>query len=123
MIVGIGIDLVNIKKIEKLMKNERFADRILTKNEKLDYDKAPIKQQYLAGRFAAKEAVVKALGVGISKCAPNLIETYYDENGAPYVRLYGNALTVMRSIGVYKLHISITHDNNMASAFAVAEKL
>lgn len=123
MITGIGIDLVDIKRIEKLMKNEHFIDKILTKSEKLDYNKAPIKPQYLAGRFAAKEAVAKALGVGISKCAPDLVETYYDENGAPYVRLYGNALGVMRSLGVYKFHISITHDNNTASAFAIAEKL
>jgi len=87
MIKGIGIDIIEINRIESAVeKNTRFVRRILTEKEHACYDKLPSerrKLEFLAGRFAAKEAFAKAMGTGIGKLSFQHIEILSGEQGAP----------------------------------------
>lgn len=116
MISGIGIDIVEIKRISHLMERQpRFAERVLTSFEKETYDQLTKKRQveYLAGRFAAKEAFAKALGTGIGKALSfQDIEIQTDEHGKPFI-------TKPFQKGV---HLSITHSQQFAVAQVVIEK-
>lgn len=121
MIKGIGTDIVEIARIKRLMKNQHAVDRLLTKSE-ADLMKTKAKpHEFFAGRFAAKEAVSKAFGVGISKCPPNEIEILNDDLGAPYVTLYNNAKALKEKIKADKIFISITHEKEYAVATVVLE--
>ncbi len=121
MIIGIGTDIVEISRIEKLIENEAAVKRILTQKEQKLFLTQSQKAQWVAGRFAAKEAASKALKVGIAKCAPNEVEILYDENGAPTLELLGKAKKLLSGIN-YKTHISITHDGGLAQAFVIFEE-
>ena len=121
MIKGIGTDIVEIKRIKRLMENQHAIDRLLTKNEvELMKDRAK-PHEFFAGRFAAKEAVSKAFGTGISKCPPNEVEVLNDDAGAPYVLLYDNAKKLEEKLNVEKIFISITHEKEYAVAMVVLE--
>lgn len=113
MIKGIGIDLIELCRIDKAVtKNIRFVDRILTINEKKKYasfQKDNRKLEYLAGRFAAKEAFAKAVGTGIGKLSFQDIEVLADDKGAPKIYVSGYEAD--------KIYISITH----SKAYAVAQ--
>ncbi len=125
MIAGLGIDLVELARIEKAVKRHgsAFAEKILTSAE-LDLMKnAPSGTEFLAGRWAAKEAVSKALGTGLGgSCGLLEIEIGNGESGAPEARLSGAALATMRRRGIVSISVSITHERSMAAAAAVAEK-
>ena len=123
MIRGIGTDIVEIARIAKLMDNRHFIERILTVEEQAILDSRPIPEQWLAGRFAAKEAVAKALGVGLHRCPPNYVQVLYDDNGAPTVELFGTAYQSMHDLGIKRVHLSISHEANYAVAMAVAEDI
>ncbi|HLR64730.1 MAG TPA: holo-ACP synthase [Pseudogracilibacillus sp.] len=118
MIYGIGLDIVELGRIKRAVeKNKRFVTRILTQNEvdiyeSLSTDKR--KLEFLAGRFAAKEALAKALGTGIGKLSFQHIDILRQKNGAPKVSVQGyEDLT---------FHVSITHTDMIAAAQAYAEK-
>lgn len=87
MIKGIGIDIIEINRIARAVhKRERFVRRILTEKEHARYDKLPSERrrlEFLAGRFAAKEAFAKAMGTGIGKLSFQHIEILSDKHGAP----------------------------------------
>lgn len=93
MILGIGIDLVELKRIEQaVIKNERFIARILTKSEQQVYNKLPTfkrQTEFLAGRFATKEAFAKAAGTGIGKLSFQDIEILTKDTGAPFINASG----------------------------------
>ena len=121
MIKGIGTDIVEIARIKRMIKNQHAIDRLLTKKEaKLMANRAK-PHEFFAGRFAAKEAVSKAFGVGISKCPPNEVEVLNDDLGAPYVVLYDNAKKLQESKNATKIFISITHEKEYAVAMVVLE--
>ncbi|PKG23685.1 holo-ACP synthase [Niallia nealsonii] len=116
MISGIGIDIIELDRIKELIKRKQeFAERILTEKELINYKKLKGNRQieYLAGRFAAKEAFSKAMGTGIGK---NLsfqdIEVDKDAQGKPYI-------VKPVASGV---HISITHSRKYACAQVIIEK-
>jgi|SRR5699024_2050830 len=118
MIKGIGMDLVELDRIEKLHKrNGRFKERILTHKEK-EYFSRLINErrqiEFLAGRFAAKEALAKAAGTGIGKLSFHDIEVLPSNNGAPQVEMKGFEQNI--------LHLSITHSQTYAAAQAVIEE-
>ncbi|MFA5524397.1 MAG: holo-ACP synthase, partial [Tissierellales bacterium] len=77
----------------------------------------------IAGLFAAKEAVSKALGSGISGFKWTDIEIYTESSGKPCVRLLGKAKKLADTIGISNIHISISHSKENAVAFAIAEKI
>lgn len=115
----VGIDIIEIERVEKSAANPAFFARVFTENEKVYYEKSGKRAETLAGFFSAKEAVVKALGTGFKEARHNEIEINHDSLGAPYVTLYGKAREML--IG-FKVNISISHNNSMATAICVLER-
>lgn len=123
MIIGIGTDIVSVKRIEKvLFKRANFAQRILTDKELLFFYERNSSPFFLAGRFAAKEAIMKAIGTGLSHGIRfKDIEINY-KNKSPIVILKGNALSRFNSLQGNKIFISISHEKDYAVSFVVIEK-
>lgn len=130
MIIGIGHDLADIDRIARLLDSsaaDRFMERVLTQSERelaAGYSGVRL-QQYVAGRFAAKEAVVKALGCGIGgKVGFSDITITRDSSGKPECVLSQPAWNrLMLEPDQVRIHITITHERMLASAFAVAERM
>ena len=116
-ISGIGVDIVRVERFKKHAENKdtRFCKRVFTKRER-EYLNGKGAES-MAGIFAAKEAVSKALGTGFSGFFPVDIEIISDENGKPAVALHGRAGEIA---GDVRLFVSISHTPQDAVAFAVA---
>lgn len=122
MIIGIGTDIIEIERIEKtLEKTHTFFDKVYTANEKTYYLESHKRTETLAGLFAAKEAVSKALGTGFRGFGLKDIEIVPNHLGKPEVTLYGEAKVLGQRLKVDTIHISISHSKSYATAFAVAE--
>jgi len=121
MIKGLGIDMVFVNRIEQAAKKLRFLERCFSLEEIMVYRERGESAQFLAGNFAAKEAVVKALGIGFMGFWPRDIEVLRDTAGRPFVNLLGNAKKAANEIAVTVIHVSITNTTEMASAVAVIE--
>ena len=123
-VVGIGTDLVVIKRIEEVLSRhgERFIERVLHENELSVFLTHQHQARFLAKRFAAKEAVSKALGTGIAE-GVNLadIEVKNDELGKPLIILHGGALKRLHEMGAQYCHLSISDERDHALAFAVLD--
>jgi len=114
----IGVDLIEIERIEKVLARwgERFLERVYTGAERSDCrNSAPS----LAVRFAAKEAVMKALGTGIKGVGWREIEVLSNRDGKPAVCLYGGALQKARGLDLGELAISLSHSREYAIASVV----
>ncbi len=120
MIIGIGTDMIEIARIVRALEREGFAHKVFTAQE-LSWGRRTSFGEHLAGLFAAKEAVSKALGVGFSGFWPTDIEIDHNPEGKPLVLLHGKAQDTAASLGVTHMHISISHNRTMAVAYAVAE--
>jgi holo-[acyl-carrier protein] synthase len=124
MIVGIGVDIVDVARVKDLLARyrERFVRRVFTDAE-AEYAGGSVREaERLAGRFAVKEAVLKAFGTGKSQgILWRDVETVRGAMGKPEVILYGNANKYMKSLNGKNLHVSITHDGGKAVAFVVIE--
>lgn len=125
MIHGIGTDIVSVNRLLFLENNgpeDPFVQNTFTEAEieLIESRRRPLFSY--ATRFAAKEAVFKALGVSGDAVLLSEIEILEDENGGPVVQLYGNALTHMETVGIQKIHVSVSFETEMATAFAVAER-
>ncbi len=120
-VVGVGTDLVDVERVRQALERQPgLRTRLFTVPE-WDYaarhrDPAP----HLAARFAAKEAVMKALGRGMSSMGFDEIEVRRDEHGVPSVALHGAAAQVAAAAGVDRWHLSLTHTDSLAHAVAVA---
>lgn len=122
MIVGIGTDIVEIVRIkEAVEKNSNFIDKLFTKNEQQYLKSRNMRPEYIAGRFAAKEAVVKALGTGFSGFEFKDVEIDRTASGKPIVVLKGKAKQIAQKFGDYKFYISISHGMDNAIAYAILE--
>ena len=122
MIVGIGSDITSVKRIKRVYEKygERFAQRILTEGELESYRKRFHKVAYLAKRFAAKEAVAKALGTGMKRGVSwRHISALNRPSGAPYIELSGAALEMFNKLGARSSYISITDETDYAVVFVV----
>ncbi len=122
-IVAHGIDLVDCPRIEDMLSRhgKRFLSRIFTKAEQQYAQKNKNKIEKLAGRFAAKEAVLKMMGTGwIGKIAWTDIEIINNPTGKPEVKLTGEVKKIAQKLGINQMSISITHTANFAIASAVA---
>ena len=117
MIKGIGIDIIELERIsDSIKKSERLADRVLTKIEMERYHKMESERrrvEYLAGRFASKEACAKALGTGIGSLSFQDIEISNDKYGAPKIKVVGYE--------DYSFFLSISHSKTYAVAQVVIE--
>lgn len=112
-----GVDIVNVKRIKKASLKESFLKKIFTKKELESINlKSP---QTIAGRFAAKEAVMKCIGRGIDFIAFTDIEILNDEYGKPYVTLSKNAKEYADDKKIKEIDVSISHEEEYAVAFAV----
>jgi holo-[acyl-carrier protein] synthase len=114
-----GVDLIEIARIGEVVRRHgrRYLDRIYTTAELAQSQQRP---EYLAGRFAAKEAVAKALGTGIGQVSWREIEILGDEENAPVLNLTGAALRTAENLGLTTWSVSISHSMELALAFAAA---
>lgn len=122
----LGTDIIYIPRIEKVLKQfgDRFLRRVYTPNELLDcrYDRnfpSRNAMNKLAGRWAAKEAVVKALGTGWQGVGYTDVEICRQSSGVPVVQLRGRALVVVKSWGQLQWQLSLSHDEDYAIATAI----
>lgn len=131
MIYGIGHDVVEIERVQRMLNGavgERLRQRILTAAERELPGQAARPAEFLAGRFAAKEAVSKAFGCGIGRVLGFAdMEILPDSGGKPSVFLAPEAWERL-GLGLeepdrYVIHLSITHERHLASAFAVVESI
>jgi len=113
-----GIDLIELERIEATVRRfeQRFLDRVYTEREQA-YCRGRIER--LAGRFAAKEAVSKVLGIGIRRIRWRDIEILPNREGKPEVYLFGRAKLGAESRSITHISVSITHSRGMAAAVAV----
>jgi holo-[acyl-carrier protein] synthase len=122
MILGTGIDIIEVSRIEKAAEKERFIKRIYTLDERAYHAARGSSAQTLAGMFAAKEAVAKALESGVSGgISWQDIEICHHENNMPYVKLKNAALEKMLLLGGRRVHVAISHIKELAVAQAVLE--
>lgn len=125
MIIGIGIDTTDIREMKRLVQEvgAPFVEKTFSKYEIAASQNAPDRWEYLASRFAVKEAVFKALAHAARNRTFDfrIVETCNQEDGAPYIYLSSELRQLMCEAGVTKFHISITHENEYASAFVIAE--
>jgi holo-[acyl-carrier protein] synthase len=118
-----GIDLVDFPRIEQMFERhgQRFMDRVYTEAEQNYANANKNKMEKLAGRFAAKEAILKLLGTGWrGKIAWTDIEIINNEMGQPLVKISGQVKQIADKLGISEISVSITHTANFAIASAVA---
>lgn len=119
--VSVGVDIVEVARMARLLKGEYAAERLLTAAEIVYCRARPETAQHAAARFAAKEAVLKAFGTGMSGGLRwTDIEVSNDGAGRPGVRLHGAALALAARRGLTTLEISLSHTAELAIAHAVA---
>ncbi len=112
-----GVDVVDVPRFALAMtRHPRLVGRLFTDQEQLDAKRSP---ERLAARFAAKEAVLKTLRVGIGGAPWHSIEIHRSPDGAPSVQLHGSALALAQDRGVRAMHVSMTHTATTAAAFVV----
>jgi holo-[acyl-carrier protein] synthase len=122
-IIAHGIDLVDFPRIEEMVKRHsgRFLERVFTAAERAYADANKNRMEKLAGRFAAKEAVLKLMGTGWrGKIAWTDIEIINNPAGQPEVSLSGEVKKIAGRLGIKHISVSITHTANFAIASAVA---
>lgn len=124
MILGIGVDIVEIRRIkEAIERNENFIEKLFNKEE-IEYIKSRgYRPEYVAGRFAAKEAVSKALETGFRGFSFKDIVIDRTALGKPIVELKGKAKLIAKKLGNgdYKIHVSISHGEDSAIAYVILE--
>ncbi len=122
MIYGIGTDIIEIKRVKKAMtRNPGFLERMFTQQELDYYKKRNMNAQHIAAGFSAKEAVLKALGTGLSGFRWRDIEILRCAIGKPIVRLSGGVRRFVEENGIGEIHVTISHSRDFATATAVAE--
>ena len=125
MIYGIGTDIVEVKRIREAMNKYgiALANKILTSQELLTYKKIEGKENFLAKRFAAKEAFAKALGTGMR--APvnfKSIEVIHDSLGKPKIKTIRKLSLLVESYNIKQCHLSISDEKNIAVAYVILEQ-
>ncbi len=127
-VVGVGVDAVDVARFRRVLdRRPRLAARCFTPAEQSDASGSSDAVPSLAARFAAKEAVMKALGSGLGSFAWTDVEVRRTRGrgatrNAPYLVLHGAASTLAGRRGAGTLHLSLTHTDGVAIAFVVAEQ-
>lgn len=123
MIIGIGIDLLEVEKIERSIQSEVYLRKVFTEHEIADCTSVANSAERFAGKFAAKEAFMKAIGKGIrQEVWFTQIEVLNRENGQPFIQANGEAQISLIELDVKNIHVSITHAKQHAAAVVVLEK-
>ena len=124
MIVGIGTDIIETSRISNLLKkhDESFAKRILSAQELKIYQQQMLKDKFIAKKWAAKEAVSKALGTGFTQGVSFVDMTIeHTKQGKPLIVLTGKTKQIADQLGIKKWSISISDEKHYALAFVIAE--
>jgi holo-[acyl-carrier protein] synthase len=121
VIVGVGVDVVRVQRfVQALERTPMLAERLFTEDERLTAAGNPRSMDSMAARYAAKEAVAKALGA-----PPGLnwrdCEVVVDPDGRPWLTVTGTVAAAAVAAGVTRWHLSLSHDGGIASAMVVAE--
>ena len=123
MIYGIGTDIIEVARIEKVMERDiGFRDKIFTPGEIAYCETKKHKFENYAARFSAKEAFLKAIGTGWRfgiRFAD--IEVYHDELGKPFINATGKAKELLTELSISKIHVSLSHLKEMATAIVILE--
>lgn len=122
MIVGVGCDIIEIERIARAIKRESFIRRVFTAEEAAYCQRR--EQQAaasFAARFAAKEAVLKALGTGLREGSLQEIAVDNDGLGKPLVQLSGHFAMLAKQLGVKNIQISLSHSRELATAYVIME--
>ena len=122
MIVGIGCDIIEIERIARAIKSESFIRRVFTAEEAAYCQRRGQQAAAsFAARFAAKEAVLKALGTGLREGSLQEIAVDNDGLGKPLVQLSGHFAMLSRQLGVKNIQISLSHSRDFAVAYVIKE--
>jgi holo-[acyl-carrier protein] synthase len=115
MIIGVGIDVVDIARFGgRLERTPRLLERLFTPSERI------LRTESLAARFAAKEALAKALGAPVGLHWAD-VTVARDDDGRPHLQVSGTVAARAERLGVHRLHVSLSHDAGVASAVVIAE--
>lgn len=118
--LAVGIDSLDIVRMQKFVDNERFLSKFFTEYETKYCNLTVNKTMRLAGMYCAKEAFLKALGIGIGGGIPlNEIEVNHDKNGKPFLKLGDSAKKVLTIKGYKECQINITHTHTVSTAVCV----
>jgi holo-[acyl-carrier protein] synthase len=122
MIIGIGFDLCDVRRLQRALERPGFRERVFAEGEIRDCDRRARRQVHYAARFAAKEAFFKAIGTGWGR-GVGWREVAVDRrpDGPPRLRIAGAAARRAETLGVRRTHLSITHDGDYAAAVVVLE--
>ena len=121
MIAAVGVDMIEIERVGRVVERhgDRFLRRVFTDDELAE---SAGRRDRLAGRFAAKEAILKVLRTGLAAGITwKDVRVHSGKDGEPIVTLTGEALAKARALGIDTVHLSISHDTSRAIAFAVGE--
>ena len=123
MVLGLGSDVIEIARIEASITRfgGRFLERVFTPAEIAYCQGKKQAAESFAARFAAKEATMKALGVGLGSFRFAEVEVIREESGAPRLRTSGRAEPLAKEMGVRAFHVSLTHTGDIACAVVIAE--
>ncbi|GAB6877534.1 holo-ACP synthase [Thermaerobacter litoralis] len=123
MIVGAGIDLVQVERIEAILRRRgwRWAERVFSPEELAAAGSGPHRARRLAARWAAKEAFAKALGTGLRGFGWRDIRVRQDGAGRPWLEVSGRAAAMAEAAGVRRIHLSLSHDGQWAVAQVILE--
>jgi len=124
VIVGIGVDIAETARFERLRAKfgQRFARRILTDDEFVEFERRKHSSSYLATRFAAKEAVAKALGTGIGEqLSFHSVQVDNDKQGKPLLRFMGTAVDLIAGLNINNAMISLSDEKHYVVAMVVLE--
>ena len=122
MIVGVGCDIIEIERIARAIKSESFIRRDFTAAEAAYFQRRGQQAAAsFAARFAAKEAVLKALGTGLREGSLQEIAVDNDVLGKPLVQLSGHFAMLAKQLGVKNIQISLSHSRELATAYVIME--
>lgn len=121
MIIGIGIDIVEIERVSRLFSETAFLTRCFTKKEQQLFETSKHPSQKASGNFAAKEALAKALGTGLSGFSLTDIEVLREENGRPYIIVHNRLKDQFKEKQISAVHVSISNTDTLAIAQVICE--
>lgn len=122
MIIGTGVDIIEIDRVKRAVERTKsFMNKAFSEREISLFVQRNMRMESIAGNFAAKEAISKALGTGIRGFQLKDIEILRNEIGKPEVNLYGRARIIADLKNVKLVHVSISHNKTDAIAFAILE--